>query len=345
MADDFKFRIDHHGSLVRPTGLMEARRRGKAGAIDEEEMRAAEQEAVTQAVWAQKKLYYTVTTDGDFPRDDIRSSVFDAVEGFRETDGADAYGRPRWVAESELKVRRPLVADWVSYIREHPWTVPKVNLPSPAWLAAQTFDPGGPWKSVRELGEEIARIIRDEIQLAIDRGARLVQINDFAYARHLSPGRTPYLSLDDCIALDSAAVEGLNKPEDVRVGLCPTHSAKGEVDTEAAARVFAEVPVDRWVLPFCKGTEGEMDLLRAVPADRDACLGVVSPRTAELEDIDAIVARMDAAAEVKDIDDLAVSPSEGFSDQAGRAVLSEDEQRRKLVHVETVARMCWGNEL
>ncbi|MEY9212130.1 methionine synthase II (cobalamin-independent)-like protein [Thermobifida halotolerans] len=345
MADDFKYRIDHHGSLIRPSGLMEARRRWQAGAIDEEELRRVEEEAIAEAVRLQRKLRFTVVTDGEFPREDTRSVVFDAVSGFRPTDELDAYGRVRWIADGELKAERPLVADRIAFLKEQTVIAPKVSLPSPAWLAAQCFEPSGPWRSARELGEELARIIGEEIGRLVEAGVRLIQINNFAYARHLVPGRTPLLPLEDCIAIDTAAVSGVSRPEDVRIGLCPTHSAKGEVDTAAAARVFEEVPVDRWVLPYCGGTEGELALLRAVPADRDACLGVVDPRTPELEDIDTVVARMDAAAEVKDIDDMAVSPSEGFSDVAGRAVLNEDEQRRKLVHVETVARMCWGNEL
>lgn len=55
--------------------------------------------------------------------------------------------------------------------------------------------------------------------------------------------------------------------------------------------------------------------------------------------------RMDAAAELKDIEDIAVLPSAGFSDVAGGGKISADDQRRKLIHVETIARMCWGNEL
>ncbi|CAL9620030.1 hypothetical protein SUDANB121_05845 [Nocardiopsis dassonvillei] len=345
MADDYKFRIDHHGSLIRPAGLLEARRRLSTGEIDAPELRKAEEEAVVEAVRFQRGLRLTVVTDGDFPRQDLRGAVLETVRGFRPTEDTDAHGRVRWVAHGPLEAEGPLVADRVALLRETTVIAPKVSLPSPAWLASQCFDPNGVWKSPRELGEALADIIGREIRLLIENGVKLIQLNDFAYARHLVPGREPLLPLEDCIAIDAAALDGLSRPEDVRIGLCPTHAAGGEVDAAAAERIFDGVPVDRWVLPYCAGTAGELDLLRAVPADRDACLGVVSPRTAELEDIGAVMDRMDAAAEVKDIDDLAVSPSEGFSDLAGRAVLTEDGQRRKLIHVETVARMCWGNEL
>lgn len=345
MADDFKFRIDHHGSLVRPASLVEARRRWFAGAIELDELRTVEDEAILEAVRLQTKALTTMVTDGEFRREDLRSAVFDAVGGFRRTGQVDAHGRECWVAEGDLKVDRPLVADHASFLAEQTWLAPKVTLPSPAWLAGQCFDPDGPWRNARELGEELARILREEIELLLSRGVRLVQLDNPAYAQHLFAGGTPVMELEDCLALDTAAVSVSDKPEDARIALCPTHKATRGVDDRTAARVFTEVPVDRWVLPYNTGAAGELQLLQAVPAERDACLGVVDPTTPELEEVETILDRIDAAAEVKDLDDMAVSPSQGFSPVAGQASLNVDDQRRKLVRVETIARMCWGNEL
>lgn len=345
MADEFKFRIDHHGSLVRPASLVEARRRRSAGAIELDELRAVEDEAIGEAVRLQTKALTTMVTDGEFRREDVRSAVFDSVGGFRRTGEVDAHGRDGWVAEADLKVDRPLVADFVGFLTEQTWLSPKVTLPSPAWLAGQCFDPGGPWRTPRELGEDLARILREEIELLLSRGVRLIQLDNPAYAQHLFAGRTPVMELQDCLALDAAAVGVSGKPAEARIALCPTHKATEEVDDHAAARVFTEVPVDRWVLPYHTGAAGELRLLQAVPDDRDVCLGVVDPTTPELEEIDALLARIDAAVEVKDLDDMAVSPSQGFSPVAGQASLNVDDQRRKMVRVETIARMCWGNEL
>lgn len=66
--------------------------------------------------------------------------------------------------------------------------------------------------------------------------------------------------------------------------------------------------------------------------------------TAAMEEIDAVMARIDAAAEVKELEDMALSPSRGFADVASRPLLSAEDQHRKLVQVETLARYCWGNE-
>ena len=350
MADAFKFRIDHHGSLVRPPELLAARRQRAAGEIGDADLRAAEDAAIAEAVRTQRRLSLSVVTDGQFRRADLRSAVFDAVHGFRRTGGeigGEIGGLTRWVADDQLKPGRTLVADDTAGVAALTRVPAKATLPSPACLAAQCFDPGAagsPWPSARDLGEALARIVRDEIELLIARGIRYVQLDNPWYAEALSGSTPAGLALADAIAVDTLALPAA-RPGDVRIGLCPIRRAGDTVDAAVAERLFGEVPVDRWILPYSAGTEAEVDLLRAVPADRDVCLGVVDPATPELEDIDTIMARMDVAAGLKDIEDLAVSPSAGFSDVAGRAAIGAEDQRRKLTHVETVARMCWGNEL
>lgn len=345
MADTYKFRIDHHGSLVRPPELLNARARHAAGTLDDEALRAAEDEAIRESARYQRQLHLTVVTDGDFRRADFRGAILETVSGFRRTDAADKYGRPRWEPAGEIKVTAPLTADDYEPVKAMAGQVAlKASLPSPAFLAATCWTPGGPYKTPAELGETLAQIIRDEIELLISGGVRLIQLNNYRYAAYLFSRPGQPLTLDEAIAIDSNAAD-VTKPEDARIALCPTHKATDAVDTTAATHLFAALPIDRWVLPYDKGTEQELDLLRAVPTDRDAALGIVDPTVPDLEDVETIMQRMDAAADLKDMEDLAVTPSAGFSDTAAHAAVTLEAQRRKLVHVETIARMCWGNEL
>ncbi|KPI00170.1 Methionine synthase vitamin-B12 independent [Actinobacteria bacterium OK074] len=348
MADTFNYRIDHHGSLVRPAELVAARAAG-----DPEALHAAEQQAVKEAVALQRGLRSTVVTDGDFPREDFRGAVLDNVSGFRRTTQKDADGLTRWVAEALPKANGPLLADWAGTLAGLTLIAPKVSLPSPAYLAATTFDPaaaasGGP-ASARELGEALAEIIQAEIELLVARGVRLIQLNNPLLLAHTAtdPAAVPAtaaLSYEDALAVDALAVRLDERPEGVRIGVCPGWRAPAAVDRARAERLYAAVPADRWVLPYDRGTAAELDLLKALPEDRDACLGVVDPAAPAPEDIDTVMARVDAAAEVKDLEDMAISPSRGFADVADRPLTSAEDQRRKLVHVEVLARYCWGNE-
>jgi 5-methyltetrahydropteroyltriglutamate--homocysteine methyltransferase len=345
MADTFNYRIDHHGSLVRPAALLAARAAGDPGALA-----AAEREAVAEAVVQQRRLRCTVVTDGDFPREDFRGAVLDAVSGFRRAPGETADGFARWTAYALPKAERPLASEWAARLREATVIAPKVTLPSPAYLAATTFDPeltgsGGP-PSARELGEALAEILRAEIATLVGAGVRLIQlVNPLLLGQvGTEPAPAGPLSFADALAVDAAAVVLDERPEGVRIGLAPGWRAPGAVDRARLGELYAGVPVDRWVLPFDQGTAAELDLVRALPEDRDACLGVVDAGTAELEDIDTVMTRIDAAAELKDLEDMAVAPSRGFADRADRPLLTAEQQHRKLVLVETVARYCWGNE-
>ena len=60
----------------------------------------------------------------------------------------------------------------------------------------------------------------------------------------------------------------------------------------------------------------------------------------ELETVDALRRRIDEAAKILPLDQLAISPQCGFASDMVGNLLSEDEQERKRV-VET-ARRVWG---
>ncbi|MFH0178937.1 methionine synthase II (cobalamin-independent)-like protein [Streptomyces cacaoi] len=341
MADTFNYRIDHHGSLVRPAELVAARAAG-----DPEAREAAERKAVEEAVVLQRRLRSTVVTDGDFPREDFRGAVLDAVTGFRRTDEVGADGLVGWVAESLPKANGPLLADRVDRLTALTVIAPKASLPSPAYLAATAYRPGLGVSSARELGEALAEIIRAEIELLVSKGVRLIQLNNPLLLGQLAkdPADPGALSFEDALAVEALAVRLDERPEGVRIGVAPGFAAPGAVDRARTERLYGAVPADRWILPFDQGTDAELDLVRVLPEDRDVCLGVVDATVPELEDIDTVMARIDAVGAFKDLEDAAVSPSRGFADVASRPLLTTEEQRRKIVLVETVARYVWGNE-
>ncbi|MEU6102062.1 methionine synthase II (cobalamin-independent)-like protein [Streptomyces flaveolus] len=333
MADTFNYRIDHHGSLVRPAGLAT----GDREAVDA---------AVQEAVALQRKLRSTVVTDGDFPREDFRGAVLGTVSGFRRTDEVGPDGLVRWVAEALPKGNGPLLPDYGTRLTGLTLIAPKATLPSPAYLAATTYQDGLGVTSARELGEALAEIVRAEIALLVSQGVRLIQLNnplllDQVAADPAAPGA---LSFEDALAVDAQAVRLDERPEGVRIGVAPGWAAPAAVDRARAERLYTVVPADRWVLPFDQGTEAEADLVRALPEERDFCLGVVDATRPELEDVDTVMSRIEPLEAFKDLEDAAVSPSRGFAEAADRPLLSAEDQRRKLVLVETVARYCWGNE-
>src|SRR5690349_18743197 len=62
------FRADHVGSLLRPKALLEARAKFAKGEIAREQLRAAEDTAIGEAVRQQEAAGLPVVTDGEFRR-------------------------------------------------------------------------------------------------------------------------------------------------------------------------------------------------------------------------------------------------------------------------------------
>jgi 5-methyltetrahydropteroyltriglutamate--homocysteine methyltransferase len=71
-------------------------------------------------------------------------------------------------------------------------------------------------------------------------------------------------------------------------------------------------------------------------------LGLVTSKSADLEDKEALKRRIDEASNYVPLDRLAISPQCGFASVAGGNELGEDEQMRKLALVVEVARDVWG---
>ncbi|MFE1015792.1 hypothetical protein ACFW4M_31515 [Streptomyces sp. NPDC058794] len=224
---------------------------------------------------------------------------------------------------------------------------PKASLPLPAYLAATTYQPDLGVSSARELGEALADIIQAEIALLVAGGVRLIQLNSPLLLGQTGTEPAPggALAFEDALAVDAAAVRLDERPESVRVGVAPGWAAPDAVDRARAERMYAAIPADRWVLPFDQGTVAETDLVRALLQGRDFCLGVVDATRPELEDIGTVMSRIDPLEAFVDLEDAAVTPSRGFADVAARPLLDAEDQRRKMVLVETIARYCWGNEL
>jgi len=312
--------------------------------------------AVRSAIKLNTDLRQTQLTDGQYRRQDVRDVILASASGFEKTDERDADGFVVWKATGEVSGRGSAVAEaefLLANVTEHATVrAVKISLPSPAYLAEHTFDPSGPYASRRELGLAIADVVKAEIEALFAAGVRYVQLDNPDYSAHYSGAEvgaaTPQLGVLDAIEIDNAAVTGLDKPEDARLAICvdwgqyPADAA----DEQVAFEVFDTLRFDKFQIPYFDDVFAGQNLIQFIPDGVFVGLGIVDATTPELEDVDAIMNRMDQAFALKDLDEIAVTPSRGFQDAAYLpAPLTIAEQNHKLTHVETIARMCWGNEL
>jgi 5-methyltetrahydropteroyltriglutamate--homocysteine methyltransferase len=79
-----------------------------------------------------------------------------------------------------------------------------------------------------------------------------------------------------------------------------------------------------------------------MPKGPTVVLGLVSTKTPRLEPNDSIARRIEEAARIVPLEQLALSPQCGFSSTIEGNKVTQDDQRAKLKQVVDVARQVWG---
>ena len=350
MASTDIYRIDHHGSLVRPNQLLALAQ----VAPPSDDLRAAEDEAVREVARTQRRLLLTIVTDGEFRRVDFRDPLLVGASGFEQTGGFEVGGLREWRNTGRVELLEPLATREVEIPRLTTSIPTKVSLPSPAYVAAHTWLDGSssPYASAADLGMALAPIVRAQCESLMAAGITYIQLDNPDYALHYvdtDTGRPrPGLDVLDAITIDSAVLDGIQRPAGVTIAMALDWGdvETDSVDEQVAWEVFGELPFDRFLIPYFSDVFVEEHLIQFVPEGREVVLGIVDAESGTLDDVDRILGRIDHALETMDATRVALSPSRGFQDAAYvPARVSIEQQNRSLTHVETIARMAWGAEL
>jgi methionine synthase II (cobalamin-independent) len=361
VADDFRYHIDHHGSLVRPPELLAARSGG-----DPERLAAAEEQAVLAALHMQRRLGLSAVGDGQFRREHFESVVYDQVGGFQAAGGseplADAAGIPparRRAAPDDPQPRGRLAAAEAAPALAHVQRPVFVVLPSPGYLAAvgSALADSAAVDAVRARGSALAAILRGEIEALAGDGVAYVALGNPLYVplltvagrERLAAGLDAGAVLAALVEADRSVTEGLEVPAEFRLGLDLTDSGplpttERGYDPAALDTLLDETPFHRLCADFPADPAARLPVERIKPG-LVLSLGVVDVSAAEPENVEALLERLDPVFELRGEDDVAIATNGGFAASAGQSLMSEDEQRAKLRLVETTARYYWGNEI
>lgn len=363
------------GSLLRPPELRVAidtfYERGHSAVLEEERsrdrsaLRAVEDAAIREAVRRQIDLGLDVVTDGEFRRWMFMNSFYDAVEGVR-TDKTVTFRNDR--GESvELNVHeivgrlRPVdspaarEAAFLSGVTAgHPF---KVTFPAASIFCHPLTKLASGYTSPEAFVAHAVEIERALVADAIAAGARYVQFDFPLYpylvdpawiARFAERGHDVSRLIEESVAADVAVLEGI--PEDVTVAL---HICRGNYRSSwmcegslepVAERVFGELPYDAFLVEWDDlGRDGGFEPVRYLREGSTMVMGLISTKTAMLEEEDEVLRRMDeAAALAGGVDRLAISPQCGFASVMVGNDIDEDTQWRKLELVSRVAGRLFG---
>jgi 5-methyltetrahydropteroyltriglutamate--homocysteine methyltransferase len=232
----------------------------------------------------------------------------------------------------------------------------KVALIGPDRIA-QRFDHKGSkdvYKNVEEFLADVIAIQRTMIQQLVDAGCRYVHIDAPGYTAYVDEpslaamrarGEDPMENFSRSLRADAQVIEGFPGVT-FGIHLCRGNQRsmwhrEGAYDA-IAERLFTELPHDRFLLEYDSPRAGGFEPLRYVPKDKVVVLGLISTKVRELEPLDELRRRVDAAAKYVPLDRLAISPQCGFASDVVGNLVSEDDQKRKLELVVEAGRKIWN---
>jgi 5-methyltetrahydropteroyltriglutamate--homocysteine methyltransferase len=364
------FHADHVGSLLRPAELLDARR----SHISSEEIHALEDQQILRIIQRQKDLGLEIFTDGELRRTNFMSDITEAVEGFdlgdavqrNWTDDAKAAPQPAGVSSitgivtSTLKKRQPFTGRELPFLREHAPGPIKITLPSATQFPAISFKYGITdviYRDPYALLTAITVLMVEDLRTLAASGISYLQIDAPRYSYYLDPKWTAWMEkelrvdpaemLTASLAADNACFAAARHAGvTLAIHLCRGNNrshwyAEGGYDA-IAERLFHELAVDRLLLEYDDERSGTFEPLRFVPTNKTIVLGLVSTKHPALERKEDLLRRIDEAAKVVGLDQLALSPQCGFASTMEGNLLTEDQQWAKLKLVVDTAREVWG---
>ena len=360
------FRAEHVGSLLRPDFLRQAYRDFSAGRIDAGSFRGEQERAIREVVALQEALGFAAVNDGEFRRVSYWAHFVEATDGlevarsrFDFHDGAG--GAVHFLAPKiagRVKRSRSIAGDEFDFLRRVTQATPKITMPSPPtmhfWGKPGAARAAG-YADDDEYFSDLARVYREEIADLAGRGATYLQLDEVPLAmlcdgalreKVKADGEHPDALVDSYVALFNACLAGRPENMTVALHLC-RGNFKGQWLSEGgygaiAEKMFNEIDVDAFFLEYDTPRAGDFAPLAAVPEHKSVVLGLVSTKTDQMEDMDALARRIDAAARHIPLERLAVSPQCGFASTVAGNPVTADTQKAKLALVQEVARRVWG---
>jgi 5-methyltetrahydropteroyltriglutamate--homocysteine methyltransferase len=357
-------RSDVIGSLLRPDELKAARARLEAGELTAAAFKVLEDRAVDKAVQRQEAAGLDVVSDGEMRRYAFFGHMIEALAGFEKQGGwaipfRDERGEElifkRPVVVGKLQWRRSMCGEEFAYLRARATRPTKVTLISTQQAAAY-YDPkysSGAYPTREAFLADVVDFTRREVDELVRLGCTYIQIDAPQYAALLDHdlregyrqrGSDPDRLIDACIEMDNTVI---GRHPGVTFGL---HICRGNNQSKfyasggyaPIARVFSKSRFQRFLLEYDDERSGDFEPLRVVPPDREVVLGLVTTKKPEVESVDDLRRRIDAAAKHVPLERLSLSPQCGFASTMEGNRLTAADQWKKLARVAETARLVWG---
>lgn len=364
------FRYDIVGSFLRPQELKDARAKFAKGEISRNDLTAVEDRLITDLIQKEKAVGLHDVTDGEFRRSWWHLDFLWGLKGVAHYDYKQSYkfhGAKTRTDNAEL-------AGQVEYNPNHPFfnafkfakkvagddAIAKQTIPSPTMLFRDNRSDN--WPEFYDKREDYLTGLSTAYHKTIERfyelGCRYLQIDDTTWAFLISKfnettndqtARAKYVQLaEDAVTVINGALQGL--PDDLTI---TTHICRGNFKStflfsggyEPVAKYLAQLNYNGFFLEYDTDRDGGFEPLNTIWNHRDnvkIVLGLITSKTGDLENPDAIIKRIKEASQHVPLANLCLSPQCGFASTEEGNILTEDQEWAKLKLVKDIADQVWG---
>ncbi|MEO6710128.1 MAG: cobalamin-independent methionine synthase II family protein [Planctomycetota bacterium] len=284
-----------------------------------------------------------------------------AFEGLLRALDVPAFAIKNPVVTGRLARRGSLIGRDLAFARGKTALPLKLTLPGPYLLSRSIWVKGlseAAYPTREALNDDLVRILREELTELVAAGADFVQFDEPVLSELVFAGKSatrtfmcaalaakssPEEELELAATLINRVVAGFEGPT---IGL---HVCRGNWSTQEDVLLsgsYAELMptlrrmgVGQFVLEYATPRAGPVSVLADLPANTSLGLGAVNPRTTELEDPEAVAARVREVTRFVDPERIYLNPDCGFGTFSERPVASRDLARAKLETLTRAARI------
>lgn len=262
------------------------------------------------------------------------------------------------IVVERLSEKSGLSLDEMDFLKKHTKRQIKIPLPGPYMLTRSSWFEGlsdKVYPSPEELARDVVAILRKEVLALKEHGADFIQFDEpilsqIVYGAENTetfmcaalPNRhDPVEELELAVRLMNETVEGI---DGVRFGV---HVCRGNWSRREEVLLkgnygpmlpyLMQMNIHQLVLEFATPRAGELEVFKEYDDEKEIGLGVVNPRTDEIEPPEQIVARVKQLAKFYDPEKIFLNPDCGFGTFAERNVNTNETAKKKLATIAAAA--------
>ena len=370
------FPVTTVGSWPRPAAVAAAMQAYRRGRLDRAERDRVIDAAVVELLRLQESLGCDIVTDGELRRDNFYSFVADRLSGVQlmtlaemldvvedkagfeqllQTLDVPAYSISSPICAGRIARREPLAVDDFTFARRHTDRPIKITLPGPYLLTRAMFVPEVTRRHYADkdaLAQDVVLLLRAELEALRAAGAEFVQLDEPVLTEvAFAPGRTrtfmcaalsarndPAEELEFAVALINQVVAGI---DGLRLGVhvCRGNWSRDETTLlsggyEALRPYLDRLRVSQLVLEYATDRAGTLVAFEG----KDLGLGVVNPRTEQVETPAQIRSAVEHALELYPPERVFLNPDCGFGTFSNRPMNTPEIASAKVAAMAAAAR-------